>query len=227
MPSPASWWGWSRSPAAARNALSKTAPCQRRQPERPGQGPVVLEPPAQPPLDPGCGVVGVADLPVGAGEPLQLVPRHRPGDLGQALLVIWRGDPGQCPHLGVGEPGRGEIGADHRQVPQGTGHADMLPGGTGGHLAFPRQPLGAAIHLPARPAAAGVEVGEQDQEPAGGCGQVPGQLADLRFQSLQRYRARGRIAGDRGRGVRDRDGAAGDRARLPYIEHVFDNSARV
>ena len=188
-------------------------------------------------------VVGVADLAVGAGEPLQLVPGHRPGDLGQAPLGVRGGDPGQRPHLSVGEPGRGELVADHRQVPQRPRHPDVFPGGAGGHLALPRQPLRAAVHLPAGPAAARVEVGQQDQEPARGRGQVPGQLADLRLQPLQRHRTRrtgirghggGELVAGRGRGRGGGAGLAGGGpggarvgGRLSCVEHEFDVSVRV
>ena len=59
------------------------------------------------------------------------------------------------------------------------------------------------------PAAAGVEVGQQDQEPAGRRGQVPGQLADLRLQPLQR--SPGRLSRGRGHVGWRRDGSE-DRA---------------
>ena len=182
-------------PGRRAQRLEQHRACQRRQPERPGQRPVLLQPPGQPPPDPGRRVIGAGDLPVGAGEPLQLVPRHRPGDLRQALLVLRGGDPGQRPHLGVRQPGRGELAADDRQVPQRPGHPDVLPGGTGGHLALPRQPARAAAHVPAGPAPAGIEISQQHQEPARRRGQVPGQLADLRLQPLQRHRGRDRSRG--------------------------------
>ena len=197
---------------------------QRRQAERARQGAVLLEPPGQPAADPGLPVISRADLAVGAGEPLQLVRRHRPGQLRQPRLRRRRRDPGQRPHLGIGQRGRGEPGPDHRQVPQRPGHPDMLPGGTRGQLALPRQPLRAGAHLPRRPAPPGVEVGQQDQEPARRRGQVPGQLADLRLQPLQRHRRRL----GRGRGHVSRPGDGGeDRARPLCIEHVFKASARV
>jgi hypothetical protein len=139
---------------------------QWRQPEGAGQRPVVLGPPGQPPTDPGRGVIGTGNVPVGAGQPLQLVPGHRPGDLRQARLGARRGDPGQRPHLGVGEPAGRELGADHRQVLQRAGDPDVLAGGAGGQLTLPGQPRRAAGHVPAGPAAAGVEVTRQDQEPA-------------------------------------------------------------
>ncbi len=50
--------------------LQQRRALERGQPERARQGPVVLEPPGQPPPDPGRGVVSLADLPVRAGEPL-------------------------------------------------------------------------------------------------------------------------------------------------------------
>ena len=132
-----------------------------------------------------------------------------PGQLGQPRLGRRGGDPGQRPDLGVRQPRRGEPGPDDRQVPQRAGHPDVLPGRAGRHLALPRQPLRAGAHLPAGPAAAGVEVGEQDQEPARRRGQVPGQLADLRLHPLQRHP--GRLSRRR-RGVGWRRDSSEDRA---------------
>ena len=74
---------------------------QGRQAERAGQGAVLLEPPRQPAAHPGLRVVGRGDLAVRPGEPLQLVPRHWPGQLGQPRLGGRGGDPGQRPHLRV------------------------------------------------------------------------------------------------------------------------------
>ena len=169
---------------------------------------------------PAPGVISRADLPVRPGEPLQLIPGHRPGELRQPRLGTRRRDPGQRPHLRIRQPARGELPADHRQVPQRPRHPDVLPGRPRGHLALPRQPLRAAVHLPARPAAAGIEIPEQDQEPARRRGQVPGQLADLRLQPLQRHRVSPVSSGLGHRTV-------GAGARLQYIEHVFDTNRQV
>ena len=174
--------------------LQQHRPGQRRQPERARQRPVVLEPPRQPAADPSLGVVGRTDLPVRPGKPLQLVAGHRAGQLGQARLGGRGRDPGQRPHLGIRQPPRAELPPDHRQVPQRPRHPHMLPRGTRGHLALPRQPRRTAGHLPVRPAPAGIEVPQQDQEPARGRGQMPGQLTDLRLQPLQRHRVQGHCA---------------------------------
>ena len=101
---------------------------QRREAERAGQGAVLLEPPGQPAADPGVRVIGRGDLPVRPGEPLQLVPRHRPGHLGQARLGRRGGDPGQRPDLGVGQPGRGELGPGSPAGPAGRGPPGRAPG---------------------------------------------------------------------------------------------------
>jgi hypothetical protein len=173
-------------PGGRAERLEQHRPGQRRQAERAGQRPVLLHPPGQAAPDPGRSVIGLADLPVRPREPLQLVAGHRAGDLGQARLGLRRGDPGQRADLGVGEPARRELAADHRQVAQRPGHPDMLPRGPGAHLALPPQPRRAAGHVPAGPAAADVKVTQQDQEPARRRGQVPGQLADPGLQPLQR-----------------------------------------
>ena len=210
--------GCSRSPAAARSAFSSTAPCSGGQPERPGQRSVLLETPGQAAPDPGGGVIGGADLAVGAGEPLQLVPGHRPGDLGQVRLGLRGGDPGQRADLGIRQPARAELRADHWQVPQRSGHPDVLPGRAGGHLALPRQPRRAAGHLPARPAAARVEVPEQGP----GTGTWPRPDARPARRSpppaapAEPRRSPGSASGSIGTGV-----------RLRVIEHEFDASTRV
>jgi hypothetical protein len=90
-------------------------------------------------------------------------------------------------------------------------------GGAGGQLAFPGQPLGAAGHLPVRPPLTGIEVPEQDQEPARRRGQMTRQLTDLRLQPLQRHAVL----------VGGSDGGAGVITRLTIIEHVFDDSSPV
>ena len=121
--------GCSRSPAAARSALSSTAPCQRRQPERPGQRPVLL--------------AAARSAAAGSGPPRRRrwltwrwaranrsswFPGHRPGDLGQALLGVRGGDPGQRPHLGVRQPGRGELGRGSPAGPAAPGRPGRAPG---------------------------------------------------------------------------------------------------
>ena len=78
----------------------------------------------------------------------------------------------------------------HRQAGQGAGDPDLLAGGARGDLAFPGQPRRARGQVPRRPAAAGVELGDQLQEPAGPGGQVRGQLADPLLQPLQRHQRR-------------------------------------
>ena len=192
---------------------------QGRQAERAGQRPVLLEPPGQTAAHPGIRVIRPGDLAVGPGEPLQLVGGHWLGQLGQPALGGRGGDPGQRPDLGVRQLRRGEPGPDDRQVPQRPGHPDVLAGGAGGQLALPRQPLRAGAHLPAGPAAAGVEVGEQDQEPAGCRGQVPGQLADLRLHPLQRHRRR--LSRGRGHVGRRQRQQARMELGLSDIEHIF------
>ena len=208
--------------------LEQDGALERGEPEGAGQGPVVVEPEGQPALDPGRGVAGAGDLAVGAGEPLELVRRHRRGDLGQTLLGARSRDPGQRPDLGIGQPSGPELGTDDRQVPQRSRHPDVFPGGAGGQLALPGQPLGAAVHLPARPPSAGIEIAEQDQEPARRRGQVPGQLTDLRLQSLQRHPAgRTKVSGGRIGFSGGRIGGQGAGTGPCLIEHVFDVSIRV
>jgi hypothetical protein len=88
-------------PGGGAQGLQQHRALQRRQPEGVGQRSVILEPPGQPTLDPGSGVVGVADPAVGTGLPVELAGGHRAGDLGQVLLGVRGGDPGQRPDFGV------------------------------------------------------------------------------------------------------------------------------
>ena len=134
-------------PGGGALGLQQDRAWQRGEPEGAGQGAVVFEPPGQSALDPGGVVVGVTDLPVGAGEPVELAGGHRPGDLGQVAFGVRGGDPGQRPDLGVRHPPGAELDAQHGQAAQGPRDPDMFPGGPRRQLAFPGQSLGAA-HLP-------------------------------------------------------------------------------
>ena len=146
--------------------------------------------PGQPALGPGRAAVGLAHPPVGLGETLQLGRGHRRGHRDQVGFGLRGDDPGKCSHLGVGQAGRGELVPDERVLRQGPGHPDLVAGGAGGELALPRQPGRAGRQLPVSPTAALVEVRHQQQELARRGGQVPGQLAQPRFQPLQRLQRR-------------------------------------
>ncbi len=160
----------------------------RGQPDRHRQRPVfVIDAPGHPPRRAGPLIDMTGHLPVGAGEPVQLPAGHRLGQLGQALLGGRGGDPGQGPDFRIRQPPGGEPGPDDGQVPQRAGDPDLLTGGARRQLALPRQPRRTRRQFPRLPPPPGIEVTDQQQEPAGRRGQMPGQLADLRLQALQRH----------------------------------------
>jgi len=66
----------------------------------------------------------------------------------------------------------------------------------------------------------GIKIPQQHQEPARGRGQMPGQLANLRLQPLQRHHSRPVTAGTG-------QNSAGTGLRLQSIEHAFDDNRRV
>ena len=168
------------------------ADCHRERPV------FVIDAPGHPPRRAGPLIDMTGHLPVGAGEPVQLPAGHRLGQLGQALLGGRGGDPGQGPDFRIRQPPGGEPGPDHRQVPQRPRDPDLLTGGAGCQLALPRQPRRARRQLPRLPPPPRIEVTDQQQEPAGRRGQMPGQLTDLRLQALQRHlRSRAGLAASR------------------------------
>ena len=170
---------------------------------------------------PGPPAFRLADPPVRVGEPLQLPSGHRRSHLYQVGLGFRGDDPGQRPHLGVGQAAGRELPPDERVIHQAAGDPDVLAGGAGGDLALPRQPRRARRHLPGRPSLPLVEVRHQQQELARRRRQVPGQLADPRLQSLQRLRRvtwRRRCGGCARRGP-----VAARRWQCQEFVHVFDN----
>ena len=168
--------------------LDQDLALHRGQADRHRDPPVlVIDPPGHPPRRAGPLIDMTGDLPVRAGEPVQLPAGHRLGQLGQAFLGGRGGDPGQGPDFRIRQPPGGEPGPDHGQVPQGAGDPDLLAGGAGCQLALPRQLRRTRRQLPRLPPPPRIKVADQEQEPAGRRGQMPGQLADLRLQALQRH----------------------------------------
>ena len=150
------------------------------EPDRDGQGAVVV--PVVAVLGSGGHLVvfGQGGGPAKAGdETVEVSGGGVQGYLHQVGLGGGGRDPGDRPGLGIAEPARGERGGSHRQVGHGVCDAQMFAGGRQAHSAAPGQPVRARAHSGAAPAFAGVERGEQHQEPAGRGGQVTGQGGDL------------------------------------------------
>ena len=126
-------------------------------------GPVLEGLPVLRPPVPGLRAGVVVGAPPGAAEPLGLRRGRRRGELQQRGLAVRRGDPGQRPHLGVGQPAGGERGRDQRQPAQRPGHPDVLAGGDRGHAALPGEPVPAGLDADSVPAAALVELRHQPQ----------------------------------------------------------------
>jgi hypothetical protein len=146
--------------------------------------------PAELPPRPDQLVLLTRHPPVRLGEPLKLPGSHRQGHLQQVGLCLRGNDPGQRPHLGVRQSPGGELRRNEREAAQRPRHPDLVSGRARGDLAPPRKPGRAGGHVPVGPSLPGVEIGDQQQEPAGGRGKVPGQLADPRLQPLHRLRHR-------------------------------------
>ena len=132
------------------------------------------------------------------------------GDVEQRLLGLGRGHAGDGAQLRVGDGAALHGVAQLGQLGQGARDAHVLAGGAGGETDAPAQPGGARGE--ALPAAAGVELSDQDQQLPGGRLDAGGQLGDPVTERLVvRCRLTGSArCGGNGRwrrGGLDRDGA--------------------
>jgi len=81
-------------------------------------------------LELGIAELGLAVHPAPAAhDALDVLSGARAPDGQQALLDVGRGDAGEGPDLGVGQRAAGERLGQPGQTPEGTRHADLLPGG--------------------------------------------------------------------------------------------------
>lgn len=95
---------------------------------------------------------------------------------------VGAGDPGDRPHLGVGQPPGGERRRDRREVLQGVRDSQVFGGGASAHPGPPGQPLRTRTDPALGPPASIVELGQQLEEPAFRGGDVPGQAQQLGLQ---------------------------------------------
>jgi hypothetical protein len=116
--------------------------------------------------------------PVGANDPVELGCRRVPGKLDQLLLRLRAGDPGQRPHLGVGELATCEAAPQMRQLNQHASNPHVLTRRARIDRALPSDPGAAGVKAPALMGVPAVELGDQEQPAAGGGGDLPGHLDD-------------------------------------------------
>ena len=135
--------------AGSPQRLQQHRALQGRQPERARQRPVLLEPPRQPAPHPGIRVTGRVTWRWARANRSSWFAVIGPASSASPASVAGAAIRVSARTLAYDSRAGGEPGPDHRQVPQRPGHPDMLPGGAGGHLALPRQPLRAGPHLPA------------------------------------------------------------------------------
>ncbi len=118
----------------------------------------------------------------------------------QRLLGLGRGHAGDGAQLRVGDGAAPQRVAQLRQLGQGARHAHVLAGGAGRETDAPAQPGRARGEV--IPAAACVELADQDQQLPGGGLDAGGQLGDAVAESLVVGRRRVRLRGLAGRGRR-------------------------
>ena len=170
-------------------------------------------------VDPPPRADHLLDVRGGAGE----------GDVEQRLLGRGRCHAGDGAHLRVGDGAAPQRLAQPRQLRQGVGDAHLLAGGARREADAPAQPVGAGGE--ALPAAALVELPDEDEQLVGGRldagGQVGYPVAErldagarlVRVRGLERGRS-----GDGGRGgrrVRRRDGCDGNGAAFDKHESII------
>ena len=115
--------------------------------------------------------------------------RPRPPHRQQRRLGLRRRHPRQRPDLGVGQLPARQGRREPRQPAQRPGDPHALPGRAQVQSRAPAQPLGAGAGA-ALPAAAGVELAEQVQQPGGGGVEVGRELGDLVAETVQLCDAR-------------------------------------
>jgi hypothetical protein len=128
-------------------------------------------------------LVGVLDRAQAANQSLELSDGSVHGRLDQVLdelvLAVVR-EPGDRPHLGIGQPPRTHGGSKLREASQRPGHPNMLDRGAMRQTAVVPEPAGRGRQPEHRTALAGVELRDQKQPTTRGGGQAAGQGHDLR-----------------------------------------------
>ena len=134
------------------------------------------------------GLLGPFRVPIHPPPPpddsLDVRRRPRPPHLQEPALRLRRSHPGQRPHLGVGQFTSGQCPGEERQRRQRPCDPDPLASRTQIEAHPPAQPLRARAE-PGVPAAAGVELADEVEQPRGGGVQVRRQLGNLVAEPVQ------------------------------------------
>ena len=134
----------------------------------------------------GLLVLGVAIHPAPAAhEPLDLGRGAALAELEQALFRLRRGDARYRPDLGVRDlTPRVRLG-QQREIAERARHADALASGAAVEAEAPREPFGARASALIGPAASGVELADEIQQPRVGDFEMCRQHRDLIAQPLE------------------------------------------
>jgi len=122
--------------------------------------------------------------PPATDDPLDVLGGAGAAHRQQALLGFRGRHAGQLADLGIGQFAAGERLRQPRQRAEGAGHPDVLPGRARRESHAPRQPAGAGAEAVA-PAAAGVELADEIEEPGGGRIKMRRQHGDLVTEPLE------------------------------------------
>jgi hypothetical protein len=119
-----------------------------------------------------------------ADDDLHMLRSAGPANREQSLFGLWSGHPRQRADLGVRQLAARKRLRQSRQRPQCPRHADVLARGTGLEPDAPGQPRSARAKAIA-PAAAGIELANEIEQPRSGGVEMGGQLGDLITEALQ------------------------------------------
>src|SRR5262249_5775919 len=119
-----------------------------------------------------------------ADDDLDVLGGARAADREQSLFGVWSRHTRQRPNLGVRELAARQCSPQPRQRPERPRHADMLARGAELESDAPGKPVRARPEAVA-PAAAGVEVADEIEQPRGGSIELRGELGDLVAEPLE------------------------------------------
>ena len=148
------------------------------------------------------GVLPLAAPPVHPHQPLHVSGGAVAGDVQQLRLVLRSGRTGHRTHFGEADLALLERSVDQGQLPQRTGHANLLAGHQVAEPAFPVQPVGQRTDPGPGPALLPVELFKELEEPVLGGIEVTGQGGDLIGEQVRAFFPRIRRSGIRRPGIR-------------------------